>query len=60
MLDSQSVSTAVMVHEAVGNDAAKPMQGRKRHTLVDTLGLLMGVVVSAASVPERAGGKQVL
>lgn len=60
ILDSQSVPTVAMVHEAVGYDAAKKTQGRKRHTVVDTLGLLMCVVVTAASVPEREGGKQVL
>jgi len=37
-LDSQSVPTAVMIHEAVGYDAGKNIKGRKRFTLVDTLG----------------------
>lgn len=60
ILDSQSVPTVAMVHEAVGYDVAKKTKGRKRHTVVDTLGLLMCVVVTAASVPEREGGKQVL
>ena len=40
-LDSQSVPTAVMVQQAVGYDAGKKVKGRKRFTLVDTLGLLM-------------------
>jgi transposase len=43
-----------------GYNAAKATQGRKRHLVVDTLGLMMAVVVTAASVPERAGGQQVL
>ncbi|MEO0769668.1 MAG: IS5 family transposase, partial [Cyanobacteria bacterium J06649_4] len=60
ILDSQSVSTATMVNEAVGYDGAKKRKGRKRHTVVDTLGLVLRVVVTAASVSERAGGKQVL
>ncbi len=60
IVDSQSVATATMVNEAVGFDAAKHTKGRKRHTAVDTLGLLLRVVVTAASVPERTGGKQVL
>lgn len=59
-LDSQSVPTAVMVHEAVGFDAAKKVKGRKRFTLVDTLGLLIAVEVVAANVPERKGAKQLL
>jgi len=34
--------------------------GRKRFMTVDTLGLVLRVLVTAASVPEREGGKQVL
>lgn len=49
-----------MVNDAVGYDGAKHRKGRKRHTVVDTLGLVLRVVVTTASVPERAGGKQVL
>jgi Transposase DDE domain len=49
-----------MVHESVGFDSAKQIDGRKRFTLVDTLGLLMAVHVVAANVPERAGAKQLL
>lgn len=60
IVDSQSVPTATMVHEAVGYDGAKQTKGRKRHTVVDTLGLVLRVVVTAASLPERAGGKQAL
>ena len=48
-LDSQSILTAVMVHEAVGYDSAKQIDGRKRFTLIDTLGLLMAVHVVAAN-----------
>lgn len=36
------------------------MNGRKRHLLVDTLGLICGVVVHAASVQDRDGAKLVL
>jgi transposase len=49
-----------MVHESVGFDSAKQIDGRKRFTLVDTLGLLMAVHVVAANIPERAGAKQLL
>lgn len=59
-LDSQSVPSAVMVDHAVGYDAAKKIKGRKRFTLVDTLGLLIAVRVVAANVPERLGAKQLL
>ncbi len=55
VLDSQSVLTATMIHSEVGYDSAKQIKGRKRHVLVDTLGLLIVVVVRAANLPERAG-----
>ena len=57
IVDSQS---ATLVSGAVGYDAAKQVKGRKRHLTVDTLGLVLRVLVTAASVPEREGGKQVL
>lgn len=59
-LDSQSVPSAVMVSQSVGYDGGKKIKGRKRFTLVDTLGLLVAVKVVAASVPEREGAKQLL
>ena len=59
-LDSQSVPTAVMVNQHVGYGAGKKTKGRKRFTLVDTLGLLIMVNVVAANVPEREGAKQLL
>jgi transposase len=60
VIDSQSVKSAAMVHEAVGYDAGKQIKGRKRFLGVDTLGLVLRVLVTAASVPEREGGKQLL
>ena len=59
-VDSQTVPTAAMIHEAVGYDAGKKLKGRKRFTLVDTLGLLLMVKVVAADVQERDGAKQLL
>jgi putative transposase len=38
-----------------GYDAGKKINGRKRHLLVDTLGLVLAVVVTAASVQDRDG-----
>ena len=49
-----------MVNTCVGFDANKKIKGRKRHLLVDTLGLVILVVVSAANVPEREGANLVL
>ena len=56
ILDSQSVKSDAH-GGAVGYDAAKQIKGRKRHLLVDTLGLVLGVKVTPASTPERDGAK---
>jgi len=49
-----------MISQEVGYDSGKKIKGRKRHVLVDTLGLVIVVVITAASVSEQAGAKQVL
>jgi putative transposase len=43
-----------------GYDAGKKISGRKRHIVVDTLGLLMAVVVHAANIQDREGAMLVL
>ena len=58
-LDSQSVKRAARPG-AHGFDAGKQCAGRKRHVLVDTLGLLLVVVVTAASMQDRDGARLVL
>ena len=60
ILDSQSTKTTDVAREETGYDAGKRVKGRKRHILVDTLGLLMVVVVHAANVSETAGARLVL
>lgn len=59
ILDSQSVKMTDQAGER-GYDAGKKVTGRKRHLLVDTLGLLLMVVVLAAQVQDREGAKAVL
>ncbi len=55
-VDSQSVKAADTVGAASrGFDGGKKINGRKRHIAVDTLGLLLAVVVTAASVQDRDG-----
>jgi putative transposase len=52
--DSQSIKTATQ-GEDVGFDGHKKIKGRKRHLLVDTLGLIVAVVVTAANTDDRQG-----
>jgi len=56
-IDSQSVKIRCLTNESVGYDGGKKIKGRKRHILVDTLGIVLMVVVTAANVSDRAGAK---
>jgi transposase len=58
---SQSVRAADTVPRASrGWDNAKKVNGRKRHIAVDTTGLLLAVVITAASVQDRDGARPLL
>jgi putative transposase len=59
ILDSQSVKTTE-TPGVRGYDAGKKVKGRKRHILVDTMGLLLMVVVHTANIQDRDDGKLVL
>jgi len=59
-IDSQSVKAAAGVSDEVGTDGGKKVKGRKRHTLTDTLGLLLCVVVTAANVSDGRAAPRVL
>lgn len=59
ILDSQSVKTTE-TKGLRGFDAGKGIKGRKRHILVDTMGLLLSIVVHAANVQDVHGAKWVL
>ena len=58
-VDSQTIKTTTQ-GKTIGYDAGKKIKGRQRHLLVDTLGLLTQVQVSAADVGDRNGLKDVL
>ncbi len=61
VLDSQSVRAAAGVPKSTtGLDAAKKTPGRRRGLAVDVIGLILAVVVVAASVHDKAIGKQLL
>jgi putative transposase len=58
-IDSQSVDTS-SGGEARGRDNAKNVNGRKRHIIVDSLGLLLAVIVTAADVDDAAAAPAAL
>ncbi|WP_436847771.1 IS5 family transposase [Streptomyces avermitilis] len=61
VIDSQSVKAdAVVGSDSRGFDGGKLVNGRKRHVVADTLGLLLGVMVTAADVGDRAAAQVLL
>ena len=59
IMDSQSAKTT-SVGGICGYDGGKKLSGRKRHVVVDTLGLVLTVTVHAADIQDRAAVPQVL
>ena len=60
IIDSQSVKTTSVGGEFRGYDAGKKTKGRKRHIVVDTMGLIIFVIVHSADIQDRDGAKLVM
>ncbi|MFC5239998.1 transposase [Streptomyces atrovirens] len=61
VVDARSVKTSANVAEtSQGIDAGKKIEGRKRHVITDTLGLVPAVLVTAANAHDTTGGKLLL
>jgi putative transposase len=59
-IDSQSVKTTEIGGPERGFDGGKKIKGRKRHLLVDTLGLLLAVLVTGARIDDGVAAIQLL
>lgn len=57
IVDSQSIKTTEAGGER-GFDGGKNINGRKRHTVTDTVGNLLAVIVTAANIQDREGAKE--
>jgi transposase len=60
IIDAQSVKTVEESGGIRGFDAHKWVKGRKRHLLVDTLGLPLSIYVSPADMPDAQGARHLL
>ena len=63
VVDAQSIKTAEKGGAHIdphGYDAGKKIKGKKRHVLVDTQGLMLHSIVTAADIQDRDGGASVL
>ena len=60
IVDSQSVKSCNLCEGDVGFDGGKKIKGRKRHIVVDTLGLVMIIVIHAANIHDSIGAREVM
>lgn len=55
IIDAQSIKTGPDARGEVGFDAGKKVKGRKRHLVVDTLGMILNATVHSAGIQDRDG-----
>jgi len=60
IVDSQSVKTSTQAGPERGYDSNKKIYGRKRHILVDVMGLILIAVVHSAAIQDNTASRQVL
>lgn len=60
IIDSQSIKTANVCQGNIGYDGGKKIKGRKRHIVVDTLGLILAIVVHSATPHDSKAAEGVL
>ncbi len=60
IIDSQSVKTINVCEDEIGYDGGKKIKGRKRHIVVDTLGLILSVVIHSANIHDSKAAEGVL
>lgn len=60
IIDSQSTKASNLCRGELGYDGGKKVKGRKRHIVVDTLGLILTVVVHSATPHDSRAAKIVL
>jgi putative transposase len=60
IINSQSVKACNLCEGDIGYDGGKKIKGRKRHIVVDTLGLVMIIVIHAANIHDSVGARDVI
>ncbi len=60
IVNSQTVKTSNICQDVIGYDGGKKIKGRKRHIVVDALGLLLSVIIHSANVHDSVGVTEVL
>jgi putative transposase len=60
IIDSQTTKASNMCQDDVGYDGGKKIKGRKRHIVVDTMGLLLSVIIHPANIHDSQGVTDVL